>query len=172
MTTISHVPIRGGDGGSMDTLTIMAQLVNDSLTVPLVVDAARRLAILNADSRDTFRQAIGIRSFLGRVWRFVEDPTDRELLRTPEVMLREYYTVGYVAGDCDEAAVLGASLAKAIGLGATFTVYAFSPADGGNDYFSHVFATILTPDGRSVSLDVTKPAGSVPSPSRELTVEV
>lgn len=168
MTSVSSVGIRGGDAGAMDTLRTMAGLVNQSLVNPVVVGAARELAINAAPARDQYRQAIGIRSWLLRVWRFVDDPAETELLRDPEHLLREYFTRGRVAGDCDEAAILGAALGKAIGLGAQFTVYAFSDTAT----YAHVFASLLTSDGQTISLDITKPTGSVPSPTRELTVEV
>lgn len=172
MTTATVRSIAGGDQGALDTLAIMSELVNGSTHTPLVVNAARSLAVRAADARDEYRQAIAIREWLKRVWRFVDDPTGTELLRDPEAMLREYFSSNVVMGDCDEAAILGAALGKSIGLGACFTVYAFAPRDGGNGGFSHVFATLLTSGGRSVNLDVTKPAGSVPAPSREFSVEV
>ena len=172
MTIASSRAIAGGDQGALDTLGIMAELVNQSTHNPLVVECARFLAVNAAPARDELRQANAIRAWLARVWRFVDDPADTELLRDPEAMLREYFARDVVTGDCDEAAILGASLGKCVGLGACFTVYAFDPRDGGNGGFSHVFASLLTSGGRSINLDVTKPAGSVPAPSRELTVEV
>lgn len=172
VTTASSRSIAGGDAGALETLAIMAELTNRATRNPFVVAAARSLAVRSSSPRDDYGQAIAIREWLARRWRFVDDPTDTELLRDPENMLREYFDTGGVMGDCDEAAILGAALGKSIGLGACFTVLAFDPRDGGNGGFSHVFATLLTSDGRSVSLDVTKPAGSVPAPSRELSVEV
>lgn len=169
---VSRRFIRYGDAGAVDTLGIMGELVNDSLQNPIVVGAARELVTRSAPARDGYRQAIQIREWLARVWRFVDDPTREELLRDPDAMLREYFETGKIAGDCDEAAVLGAALGKAVGLGACFTVLAFDPIDGGTGGFSHVFASLLTGDGRSVSLDVTKPGGSVPAPIRDLSVEV
>jgi hypothetical protein len=172
VTIASSRSIAGGDQGTLDTLALMRELVDKGTHTPLVVDAARSLATRAAAPRDEYGQAIAIREWLKRVWRFVDDPFNGELLRSPDVMLREYFASNAVMGDCDEAAILGATLGKSIGLGACFTVYAFDPRDGGNGGYSHVFATLLTSDGRSVNLDVTKPAGSVPAPSRELTVEV
>jgi transglutaminase-like putative cysteine protease len=172
MTTVSSVTIGYGDTGTLGDLRAMVDLVNASLTVPAVVFAARALAVNSAPARNQYRQAIGIRSWLARYFKFVDDPTGLELLRDPENLLREYYATNRIIGDCDEAAVLGAALGKAIGLVACFTVYAFTAADGGSGDFSHVFASLLTDDGRAVSLDVTKPAGSVPPPSRVLSVEV
>jgi transglutaminase-like putative cysteine protease len=172
VTTVSSVSVRGGDAGTLDDLSVMVGLVNQSLVNPLVVSTARTLAVNSAPARDQYRQAIGIRSWLARYFRFVDDPAGLELLRDPENLLREYFATGRMIGDCDEAAVLGAALGKAIGIPAYFTVLAFAESDGGSGMFSHVFASLLTDDGRSVSLDVTKPPGSVPAPTRVWSVEV
>lgn len=172
MTTVSSVAVRGGDGGTIDDLTVMVDLVNSSLVCPPVVFFARSLAVDAAPLRNQYAQAVAIREWLRRYFRFVDDPAGLELQRDPENLLNEYAATNRIIGDCDEAAVLGAALGKAIGLGACFTVLAFSPSDGGDGSFSHVFATLLTDDGRAVNLDVTKPAGSVPPPIRVWSVEV
>ena len=164
--------IRWSDFNSLTTLDEMVARVNTSLTNALLVDTARELAMNVAPARDYWRQAVGLKNWLERVFRFVDDPTGKEKLRNPDEMIREYGRLGFITGDCDEVAILGAAMAKAIGLEAVFTIYAFPDPASGVDFYSHVFATVLTPDGRSLSLDVTKPAGSVPSPTRELTVEV
>ena len=164
--------IRWSDLQSLTTLDDMIARVNASLDRSIVVDTARELAMNVAPARDSWRQALGLRNWLGIVWRFVDDPAGKEKLRDPDEMIQEYHRLGFITGDCDEVAILGAAMAKAIGLEAMFTVYAWPDPASGTDFYSHVFATVLTPDGRSLSLDVTKPAGSVPSPTRELTVEV
>lgn len=172
MTYVSSVRVRGGDGGTLDDLEQMVRLTNSGLTNPLVVGAARTLAVNSAPLRDQRRQAIGIRAWLMADFKFVDDPVGLELLRDPENMLREYFNTGRVIGDCDEAAILGAALGKCVGIPAMFTVLAFRELDGGSGMFSHVFASLLTDRGESVSLDVTKPPGSVPAPTRVLSVEV
>lgn len=172
MTFVSSVQIRGGDGGTVDDLAVMVELVNKSLTNPLVVQTARALAVNAAPARAQAVQAAAIRSWLARYFRFVEDPVGLELLRDPENLLREYVATNRIIGDCDEAAILGAALGKAVGIGAFFTVLAFDPVDGGSGMFSHVFASLLTDGGATVSLDVTKPPGSVPAPTRVWSVEV
>ncbi len=170
MTRVERRTIGWGDRGTMDTLALMAQLVNRGVDSPLVISSARQLAA-SAGDRDPFRQALAVRQFLARVWRFVDDPPDRELLRDPDAMMHEYFELGAIMGDCDEAAVLGAALGKAIGMEATFTVLSF-PVEGGGDQFGHVFTSLLTPDGKTLELDVTRPAGPVPQAIRTLSVEV
>jgi transglutaminase-like putative cysteine protease len=165
-TTVEQRSIGFGDVGTLDDLSHMAGLVDRSLSSPRVVMFARSLAARSV--RWPEAQALAIRNFLTRVWRFVEDPARRELLRDPDHMLREYEATGIITGDCDEAAILGAALGEAVGLGAQFVVLGFPESD--NNY-SHVFARLLTPAGKLVSLDVTRPAGPVPAPSRVMVVQ-
>jgi transglutaminase-like putative cysteine protease len=150
----------------------MASLVDTSLDNPEVIDAARALAV-SAGPRRPYYQALAIAGFLQRVWRFVDDPNDRDTLRDPVTLLREYANTGRIAGDCDEAAILGAALGRGIGLSAQFYVLGFASDDEpGPGRLQHVFAVLLTDDGRQVSLDVTRPAGPLPVPSRIVAMDV
>jgi transglutaminase-like putative cysteine protease len=159
-----------GDYGVTYTLNQMAELVNDGLNDPELMTFARVMAV-KAGIRNSLAQAYAIRAWLDRVWRFVDDPNDREYLVDPVSLLDDYYDLGFIPGDCDEAAVLGAALGKAVGFSATFTVLGFQTPEG-DDRYAHVFATLLTPDGGEVSLDVTRPHGPVPTPTRSMTVDV
>lgn len=164
--------IPGGDAGVLATLALMQSVVDDAVNSADVVQFARHLAV-RAGVRREYAQAQAIAGWLSRVWRFVHDPADREMLSTPELMLDEFGTWGIVTGDCDDAAILGAALGKAVGLNAQFTVYGFpSDVPGEADVYGHVFAVLLTSDGKRVSLDCTRPRGPVPAPTRILTVDV
>lgn len=159
-----------GDAGTMDDLAKMRRLVSDAMDSPPVVYAARELVTRAGANRDARGSALAIRDFLEHVWRYVDDPTDRELLRDPDAMLEEYARTGVITGDCDEAAVLGAALGRAVGLEDLFTVLAFDQGPA-RDQFAHVFAVLLTPAGELIDLDVTKPGGPVPAATRKLTVD-
>lgn len=167
MTHTSRIAISGGDAGVMQTLTIMANLIDEGVDSPTVVQFARHLAV-RAGVRRPYMQALAIQSWLSRVWRFVDDPADRDLLTSPDWLLAQYQQHGIIAGDCDEAAVLGAALGKSIGLAVQLVVIGFPP----DDHFSHVYAVLLTDDGQGVSLDVTRPRGPVPAPTRVSSVDV
>lgn len=168
--TVQRVTIAWGDAGVRQTLDVMRQMVLASAGIPSVVETARSLAYYGG--------AAAIRQWMSRVWRFVPDPAHTELLATPEYLLQQLDDTGQIVGDCDDAAVLGAALGEAIGLEATFTVLAFDEGAGPTFWqpiprFSHVFASLLTPDGRTVNLDVTRPLfGSVAPVVRSLTVAV
>lgn len=145
--------IATGYVGSMQTLARMKDIVRQSLRVPGVVQVAARIVAL-VPPRDQTRQAQAIRDFLQTAFRFVADPKGQELLRTPSFQIREIRQYGQTGGDCDDAAILGAALGLAVGIGGKFRIISFRR--GGN--FAHVF-TILTPRvGPAIDLDVTKPA--------------
>lgn len=156
-----------GFQGSVATLKRMRAVVRASLTQEPVIRTAARIAMFE-QPRDQGSQAMAIRDYLVSVFRFVPDPKGVETLRTPLYQLREIHELGAVAGDCDDAAILGAALGLAVGIPAYFRVLKFRP---GAD-FAHVF-TILTPRGSgAIDLDVTKPdtGAAVPIERKDFAV--
>lgn len=96
-----------------------------------------------------------IRQWLVRRFRFVRDPRGVELLKSPAVMLEEWAQHGEVSGDCDDAAILGASVALASGYRVRWVVLGF--IRGGP--LAHVYAEAW--DRRALrwqDFDVTRPA--------------
>jgi transglutaminase-like putative cysteine protease len=94
-----------------------------------------------------------IRQWLNRRFRFVRDPQGVELLKSPEVMLQESDLQGEAAGDCDDAAILGASVALASGYRVRWVVLGFQR--GGP--YGHVYAEANDGHGWQ-DFDVTRPA--------------
>lgn len=170
MTLIDVRSIDYGDAGVLQTLRVMAQLVNNAVNEPTVVQFARRLAVV-AGPRMYVQQALGIRQWLSHVWRFVDDPPDRELLRSPAELLNEYQQFGTVSGDCDEVAILGAALGKSIGFNVELIAIGFFQPDGTPGRYEHVYAIITTPTGATVDMDVTRPA-LVPPIARHIAIDV
>lgn len=160
--------ILNGNIGTAQTVAKMRQLVNRSLTDAIVVQTARNLAV-QFYPRDRDSQAQAIRDYLKEHFQFVNDPRGVELLVPPRQMLETIGKRYVVTGDCDEAAILGAALGKAIGLRARFVLIGFTGKAGP---YAHVY-TILRGGSRWVSLDVTKPLrGPFPPAMRQTTVEV
>jgi hypothetical protein len=180
MPTVRTVTIAGGDLGIMQTLDEMRGLIEEGTADPLTVGVARNLAVravgpFGERGDDQARQAVVIRNWLASVWRFVRDPMNRELGRNTSAMLLEYQDTGTVMGDCDEAAILGASLGLSIGIQPTLTVLEFEGQEIPG--YSHVYATLLPDNAAGVTLDVTRrftvPVGApVPPVSRLLTIAV
>lgn len=139
-----------GDQGTYITLREMARLVREGANVPAVREQAGALVGRCPPSPSCHAQTI--RAWLTNIWRFVRDPRGIELVHRPERLLREFESHGYASGDCDDVAVLGGALGKAVGLVPRFVVLGFH---GGNGPFTHVYAE-LKANGKWVDLDVTK----------------
>jgi transglutaminase-like putative cysteine protease len=168
MTTIGTTRIPGGDAGTRATLQKMRALVNRSLTDPLIVESARRL-VQGLPVRDYDLYAAQVRGYLQEHLQFVPDPRGVEMLSTPRYLLTQIARGYVVQGDCDDAAILGAALAKAVGLRTKFRVLAFYRPDAP---FSHVFALV---QGRSgwLDLDTTRSARTAGAPvTRSMDLEV
>ncbi len=162
---VTTATIGTGDTGVQQTLVLMSRLVEQDQQIPLVVETARQLAVAQGAGSE-YRSALTIRAWMARVWRYVGDPVTREHLEDADYLLRQYQQLAYIPGDCDEAAILGATLGKAIGIPASWTVLAFNHGP-----YSHVYATLYPADGPAVELDVTRPAQRLATPTRSLTVE-
>jgi hypothetical protein len=160
--------IAGGDFGSRQTLAKMRTLVNAALAQPLVVNTAKEIVKLCPPGAFEC-QALAIGRWLADHFLFIRDPLGVELLHEPRYMLQVIDTRAFFQGDCDDAAVLGAALAKAVGLRARFRAIGFRR--GG--LLSHVIADVRTPSGW-VQYDVTRPAQftRLPQVARSLIVEV
>lgn len=165
MTRVLRLPLGSGDHGTMQTLAVMADLIRSGPRSPIVMQAARALAV-GVGQR---AWAISILYFVRRAFKYVDDPVTDEHVSDAEYMLREYDRTAQVRGDCDDAAVLAGSLAHAIGIPVYLTVLAF---ENGAPY-SHVYATLCPDNGSSIDVDVTRPIGPVRAPvARSMTVEV
>jgi transglutaminase-like putative cysteine protease len=168
VTTVRQYSLAGGDLGAWQTLRKMRALVNASLTDPVVVAAAKE-AVAACAAGDYECNAFQVGYWLGERFQFVRDPVDVELLHEPRYMLDAITSRGFFQGDCDDAAVLGAALGKAIGLRARLRAIGFDKVGP----FSHVIADVRTPRGW-VQLDVTRPAqfDRLPVIARRLLMEV
>jgi transglutaminase-like putative cysteine protease len=167
-TPISFGMISGGTLGAMQTLQKMRSLVNQGVKDPLVIETARRL-VATLPPRDFDSQARAIRAYLVEHFQFTQDPRGLELLATPRYLLTQVAKRYVVQGDCDDAAILGCALAKAIGLRCRFVILAFHYPDAP---FAHVFGVVK---GRSrwFDLDTTRPVRMVePTVTRTYDVEV
>jgi hypothetical protein len=121
-------------------------------------------------AREYLVMAQTIRAWLSGNFRFVPDPVGVELLRAPAVQLHTWEQRGLITGDCDDAAILGAALGKAVGIRAAFVAVGFSMSGP----LSHVYTVLTGPPKRpiSVDLDVTKPVRTTAVVRRHVSVTV
>jgi len=157
-----------GDEGARQTLRLMRKIVRQALKDPTVLERAVQV-ITQATPHDQLGELRAIRSFLTKNVRYVNDPESFELLRQPDYQLDRIAAGGMAEGDCDDVAILGATLALAIGRPARFVAVGFG---GEDEPFSHVWAETLV-DGFWRELDTTRPIGATAlRPTRRMELEV
>lgn len=158
--TLGWIP--GGDAGAFATLAQMRQLVRKAQLDPLTREVATSI-IRYESPRDGGGQARALREWLATHLQFTKDPRGLELLQEPRAMLQVIVERYAVQGDCDDAAILGAALATAVGLPARFRVMAFGAPDAP---YQHVVTDVLTPQGW-LDFDITRSSrSSPPHPTR------
>lgn len=162
---VARMELAGGDRGTRQTLDAMAVLVRDAATRPDVRTAAIRVIIRSGQPSPLL--------MLGRLFRYLEtvvefkaDPKGQELIRHPSQLLAEITAAGVALGDCDDRAILGASMLRVVGLPVAFVVIGRDPwAD-----MEHVYIAARV-GGRWIPLDpqeLDEPGREVPHARRWL----
>lgn len=133
----------------MVTLRTMRRLARNGLSFTNV----RTLAadVHEIAQRERTSAASEIRALLLRRFRFRFDPPGIELVKGPEILTNELLRDRFAEGDCDDAAILAAALAHALGIPARFVAVGFQA--GGP--FRHVYTEVWTPRGW-LDVDVTR----------------
>lgn len=157
--------VAGGDAGLRQKVGIIRREVDLALrSAPVVQTAAHIVAGINGRNRPA--QVARLRQWLADHLTFLPDPLNVETFRTPLYQLQQINQHGTVAVDCDDAALLAAALAKAIGLSARLVLVGFRGPFGP---FEHIYTEVN--DGRTWrEMDVT--SESYVQPTRRWTVEV
>lgn len=142
--------IASGDPGIDQTLRHMRRIVDSSTADADVLEWAQGV-IRYSPERDPDAAAQAFLSWTRSNMRYTEDPTNRESIKTPEAMVKEFKQFGRVTGDCDDHVVLIAAGLNSIGVPTEFIVVA---ADGNfpNDY-SHVLMQYQSKSGEWITMD-------------------
>lgn len=160
--------IVAGDEGARQTLRLMQRIVREALRDPVVLERAAQV-VSGVPPHDQEGELRAIRRFLVQNVRYLNDPEGFELLRQPDYQLDRIAAGGKAEGDCDDVAILAATLAIATGRPARFVAVGFG---GPTDPFSHVWAEALV-GGSWRELDTTRPIGQTALvPSRRMELEV
>jgi transglutaminase-like putative cysteine protease len=134
--------IPGGVWGTTITLETMANLARTGSKS----DGIRSIA-------DSLPDVGFVDSVLRPIYRY-RDEFD-EIVRSPEFMLQDLSEMGYIEGDCDDAATLSASITCAMGISTRLTAIAVH----GPDEYDHVFSEAKV-NGEWLPIDITVPLGT------------
>lgn len=152
------------------TMNKMARQVRDCLKKSREVVQTANNIVAPLPPRDKRAQVDAVWDFLMHRFRYVADPIGVELLRDPAGSIHEINTRVFTQGDCDEAAMLAASLGMANGIPARFRSLAFGTTDAP---YTHVICDLTPGDRKWYPIDITKPQGFLaPNPSRTLILPV
>jgi hypothetical protein len=109
----------------------------------------------------------GVERFLRDHWRTVPDPPDAEYVQSPSYQLLKFFEGGDLAGDCDDAATLGAALVAAQNFPCWFVAFRMPQ----ESEFSHVFLRCQM-GSYLLDIDPIVPADQLPITSMAETMEV
>lgn len=131
-----------GDGivGNIDTIQIMRKMAREGSKNPLV----RRLAtnILHHDnipSHHYLEEARAIGRFVQKHIRYVKDIAGVETLHSPDMLIRMMSDAGYAAADCDDMALLIASMLLSIGIVPKFRAVRYRTTSGP---YNHIYVVV------------------------------
>jgi len=123
----------------------MASLVKRGKSNPIIRAKATSL-VQKLPQKDYLNEIATLFDFVQNNIRYVRDIRNVETIHFPEQVLKQAH------GDCDDKAILLASLLEATGKPTRFVAVGFQP-----DTFSHVFTDVSIGRDKWISLDPTEP---------------
>lgn len=148
------------DASSQAMVRQMQMLVENAYVDPTVRRKAEEI-VRYSTPRNYVLAAQRIRQFLSDHIRFLRDPDGRELSYTPKLMLKTIADYEVANVDCDDAAVLAASLGRSIGLRARFVLLGFIEP---TNPLAHVYTELAGPGENApwIEQDVTRSQREIP----------
>ena len=131
-----------GDGiwGNLDTIKIMSKMAREYSTNTLVRTLATNiLAYDKIPSHHYLEEAKAIGRFVQKHVRYVRDTADVETLHAPDMMIKHMQERGYMSADCDDMALLIASMLMAVGIRPKFRAVRYRTDSGP---FNHIYVVV------------------------------
>jgi transglutaminase-like putative cysteine protease len=141
---VGYLQIAEGKEGIRQTLLLMADIVRRYRANPAVLTKARALT-QSLRQKDYYGEIRVLHEFVRDSIRYVKDPVGVETVATPD------QTLAIGQGDCDDKAVLVASLLEALGHDCRFVAVGFTPGE-----FTHVLVQTRAGPGW-VNVETTEP---------------
>jgi hypothetical protein len=140
--TISPQTTLSGFSGAPDTLYAMVAAAQSPRgEQSAVVRSVAERIVGKMQPKDYLGEILAVRNFVAEHCRFTNDPLHVERVKDPQRIVEEIATQGWAACDCDESALLIATLCLQLGRVAEFVVAGF----GERGHYSHVFTRVLEP---------------------------
>lgn len=143
-----NLKIRNGLAGNMDTVSVMQTLARLRSKEPSIRAAA--LSIFRSygvKSHDYLNECRAIGEFIKRNVRYVRDIENVERIQDPLLMLQDLNN-GTAAGDCDDMALMIATLLLSVGAQPYFRVVRYQ---GNHGPYAHIYVVCYDRNGRGTS---------------------
>ncbi len=141
-----------GDAGIIQTVHKIRSLVQWSLSnAPEVRSKAEELTS-GLPERDERSEVEAIYHYVLRHFRYVHDPLNVEMVKSPEVIQREINGTGFFNGDCDDATTYLAALLESIGIPVDAAI--ISKPGSPDSAYCHIYPVAKTRSG-DIPLETT-----------------
>lgn len=131
--------VRNGKMGSIDTVSLMCKIAREESTNKEVRDFA--IEILNhygTSSHNHLDEAVAIGTYIRDHVRYVKDIDNVEMLTQPRLLMQRIEG-GVARGDCDDMALLTATLLLSIGIVPYFKIVRWTETSGN---FNHIYVMV------------------------------
>ena len=148
-----RAPLRSSTAGTVQTIRVMRQLIDRSLSDASFVRFTRDV-VRNVAAHDELGELEAIYNWALSNIRFTKDPLTKETLFPPQELLK------IRAGDCDDFSMLLSAMALALGYPARLITVAANGMEPGE--FSHVYSEVEFPpaSGSWIPMDAARAGAS------------
>lgn len=145
-------PLFGGDNGISQTANAIKTAVAFAIRRPEIRKRAESLTFMCAE-RDELCEVTRIMKWTESHFRYLKDPINLELVKSPEVIDAEITAQDKFQGDCDDATCYVAALLKSVGYRVRVVVIA---VPGKGEQFRHIYPEVYLPQRRAwLALEMT-----------------
>jgi len=132
--------ILDGLPGNMQTVSFMRKIAKERAGHPVVrAFATKILQIYGTQDHNYKDEALNIGEFVQKHVRYVRDPRDHELLQDPVMMIEQIEKHGFTSGDCDDMALLIATLLLSVGHNPKFRTVRYQNLSGN---YNHIYIVV------------------------------
>jgi len=131
--------------GPADTINLMVQMtVGPRGEQSTLVRSLKDHIVRDCQPKDYFGEILAVRNFVAEKVKYSNDAVAVEQVQDPERMCQEIVSFGKAVADCDEIALLIATLCRQLGREAAYVTVGF----GKPNSFAHVFAIVQEPKSK------------------------
>lgn len=132
-------PLLPGDNGITSTANAIQQAVYFSIRHEPRIRQQAELIVIGLPERDEEAETQAIFDWVLKHYRYLKDPPGLEMVKSPEISMKEIAMFGMFQGDCDDVTAFIAALLMSIGYRMRSTVICLQ---GKGSQFRHIYPEV------------------------------